>query len=150
MPYHSGHHTLHASAAPDPGLPAGPPTPPSMAQTTDLAGNPLDAQTATGPCATAEARASLKQCRESDGAGLPGGALVAVALACALLAAGLWTLLGPEARAWADGEGWLWRSTARGGGLPRSQRRRLQRRRRIGAGLLASALALALIALVAG
>jgi hypothetical protein len=120
-----------------------------MAQTTDLAGNPLDAQTATGPCATAEARASLKQCRESDGAGLPGGALVAVALACALLAAGLWTCWARK-RAWADGEGWLWRSTARGGGLPRSQRRRLQRRRRIGAGLLASALALALIALVAG
>lgn len=140
---------LH-SAAPDPGLPAGPPTPVNEAQTTDLAGNSLVALPGSGPCATVEARANQAQCRNADTAGFPAAALACIALACAALAAGLWIVAGRELRAWIDGQGWHWQSASRAAAARSPAAHALRRRRYIGLGIVVLALALAIVSLFAG
>jgi|GEM_PF-3169103 hypothetical protein len=145
MPNRSGHLSLHAR---DPGLPAGPPTPTNEAQTTDLAGNALATIPAANSCESDAARVTLAQCRTPDGGGFPAAALACIALACVLLAAGVWTLAGREIRRWAEGQGWEWRSVTREPGTHGSFAREQRRRRQVGMALIALALLLAIFTVV--
>ncbi|MBB3358969.1 MULTISPECIES: hypothetical protein [unclassified Novosphingobium] len=148
---HSGQHRDAATAgqSQDNGIPAGPATPVNAAQTTDLAGNPLDTANASGPCTTAQARASLAQCRTATGSGIPAAPLALVALACALLAAGVWTLTGQEIRKWIDGQGWDWQAASQRTGSHGRAARALRRRRRLALAMIVVALALGIVGLVA-
>lgn len=151
MPSRSEHHLILHSAAPEPGLPAGPPTPVNEAQTTDLAGNNLaSAPGGSGPCASVEARAAQAQCRVADAAGFPTAPLVCIALACAGLAAGLWMFAGREARRWVEGQGWSWHTATRAAAVHSSTAHALRRRRHIGLAIVGLALALAAVSIVAG